>query len=827
VSTSARPLGTPRPPPDPERLHERLLEAVHIASPGDTLGLALASVDTRSRQSMAQQALRWTYLLRSRQRWLRDPKVRGQHQADAAETLRILGLGPDELQALGEADTLVVRVPYQHEAICWEGRIFPWEYVLAAATREQRRAAADGPRPLTVIRELQVQHEVEGQWQPVPREAVVFPVWQDFRVLVVNALPAELCERWTVDAELKNLAAALPPEVPAPRVLNYPSLEELTAELSVRPPHLLHFAGMDSHQGLRELGSLIGKTALVEAPESDTVGAPGRVQLIDDLLADSRRVLDGLLLRGSKGYPRLVHAQALATALAEAVAESTEKTPPYLTTLNVWNSAARLAPMLIAEGASRAALGFQDAFEDSLAEYAITQLLRQLFATGFDLPKAFGNVWEEVRALPESVDATGVTLWLDGPVFVDPATQAAHAASRQALAAADRAEPAPASAEVRCAIEPFPELNYAVLHNAQPLFRRFVLSCDAPDQAEPVDVEVAVHMGAEEARYERRVVMQHERENLTRDIHVPLTADVARGVHEAINTSLQVRVRQGAKVLYHDSHRLRLLPVDQWRDNRRDGQWLPSFVLPRDPAVVSAVSQAQRYNRVLRDDPTAGFEGYQCVPDSAVTASGRIDEELLRGVDRQVEAIWATLLHDWRLSYLNPPPSYSKQLDSQRLRMPSTVLADRAGTCIDLALLFAACLELVDIYPVVFLLEGHALPGWWRHPSFREEYMQMTGNYSGAVQADASGSSAANAQAVPWHAGRASWDEVRGLILDRKLVPIETVRLTEHCGFVEAIESGVEALSDSADYDSMLDIITARQRQITPLPLLMDLRGAE
>jgi len=331
-----------------------------------------------------------------------------------------------------------------------------------------------------------------------------------------------------------------------------------------------------------------------------------------------------------------------------------------------------------------------------------------------------------------------------------------------------------------------------------------------------------VHMGDEQARYERRVVMQHERENLTKDIHVPLTADVARGVHEAINTSLQVRVRQGDKVLYHDSHRLRLLPVDQWRDNRRDGQWLPSFVLPRDPAVVRAVSQSQRYNRVLRDDPTAGFEGYQCVPDGAMPADGRIDEELLRGVDRQVEAIWATLLHDWQLGYINPPPSYSKQLDSQRLRMPSTVLADRAGTCIDLALLFAACLELVDIYPVVFLLEGHALPGWWRHPSFREEYMQMTGNYSGAVQADASGSSAANAQAVPWHAGRASWDEVRALILDRKLVPIETVRLTEHCGFVEAIESGVEALSDSADYDSMLDIITARQRQITPLPLLRD-----
>jgi len=94
------------------------------------------------------------------------------------------------------------------------------------------------------------------------------------------------------------------------------------------------------------------------------------------------------------------------------------------------------------------------------------------------------------------------------------------------------------------------------------------------------------------------------------------------------------------------------------------------------------------------------------------------------------------------------------------------------------------------------------------------------------VQADAVGSSAANAQTVPWHAGRASWGEVRDLIRQRKLVPIETVRLTEHCGFIEAIEAGVDALADRADYDSMLDIITARQRQITPLPLLKDMREA-
>jgi len=53
----------------------------------------------------------------------------------------------------------------------------------------------------------------------------------------------------------------------------------------------------------------------------------------------------------------------------------------------------------------------------------------------------------------------------------------------------------------------------------------------------------------------------------------------------------------------------------------------------------------------------------------------------------------------------------------------------------------------------------------------------------------------------------------------RHLVPIETVRLTENCGFAEAIEAGIEALSVAADFDSMLDIVIARTNNVTPLPI--------
>ena len=443
-----------------------LLDGVHVASASQLRGWPVraeaAGRDGRLQQSLAQQALRWTYVLRSRQRWVHDTQAREQHQADARATLITLGL---DVEALGRESLLVVRVPYRFEAQCWEGRVFPWEYVLAAATREQRRGAGAGgsTRPLTVIRELQVQRPAKRGWALLPREAVDLPE-AGLRVLLVNTLPSELREQWTVADELDKLRQALPAGVAQVRELDYPSVDELQAALREHRPHLLHFAGMDSHQALRELRTHIGPGALTGVrlwSGSDERWVDQPRQLVDAVQADPHRMLDGLLLRGDDRYPLLVGAQALARLVAEAGAAV------YLTTFNVWNSAARLAPMVVAEGAALAALGFQDAFDDSLAEFIVVQLLQGLRAQDFDLPAAFDGVWRTVRELPESVDATGVTLWVGAPVFVDDGTRTAHQRrAQEQRARRERRERGEHPGVVRCEVEPFPELNYAVLHNA-------------------------------------------------------------------------------------------------------------------------------------------------------------------------------------------------------------------------------------------------------------------------------------------------------------------------------------------------------------------------
>ena len=184
----------------------------------------------------------------------------------------------------------------------------------------------------------------------------------------------------------------------------------------------------------------------------------------------------------------------------------------------------------------------------------------------------------------------------------------------------------------------------------------------------------------------------------------------------------------------------------------------------------------------LRDDPSAGFDGYQ---STDVEHPDRRDE----GVDMQVRAIWAALSFDLPLNYINPPPVFTQ--GSQRLRTPSDVVNGKAGTCIDLALLFAACLEYVDIYPVLFVLTDHAFPGYWRNEQSYQDFLSMQkapeGTEDGYAQYDAS----ALAQK------KLRFSEVRQWVRDGMLVPVETVWLTAHRGFAEAVDAGIENLRSS------------------------------
>ena len=88
------------------------------------------------------------------------------------------------------------------------------------------------------------------------------------------------------------------------------------------------------------------------------------------------------------------------------------------------------------------------------------------------------------------------------------------------------------------------------------------------------------------------------------------------------------------------------------------------------------------------------------------------------------------------------------------------------------------------------------------------------------VNSSVDANSAGGAQLYPWAVGRAMTREIMREIRAGRLVPLETVRLTESCGFDDAIQAGKENFNDLDRFEYVIDIAIAREHGITPLPLV-------
>jgi len=746
---------------------------------GESVDLPL-KIPAKGRKSLEEAAMRWTYILRSRKRWVSTSDASERQAKTAAQQLIEFGLALRQIQALAKHTKLEVHVSAEaSDDETWPARIMPWEYLVTAATGPYRQQA------LTVSRVLKKKH-VGGSATPPTRP----------KILYVQSAPGAIAQAYDFSSERALVETYIQAKARGEfKEIRTPTLKELRATVKDFRPHIIHLAGVDTHQGAQIIADAGERSA--------------------NATADWK--MDGYLLASPQGSGHCVPATAqdLAAALTADGACA-----PKLVVFNIENSGTRLASRAVEAGVGTA-VGFQDAFDEAAAELFFGTFYAELRETKWNLIDCFGVAWETVRARYPTLIGTGLVMWSDRPLLAPRQKNVSLEKPRLSRTLRtlqpSRVSPEKAAECIRVAVEPVEAINYSVLHNGGELFKAFRIMPEPWVRAFGIEVRAVLHAGAEAAAFERMVHLEGRPVDLRSDVRVALSAVLTRSIHESIVTTLLVDVRWGQHILEKKTFPVRLLPIDQWRDAKSARYWLPSFIFPRDAAVGQIIDQASKYVKVLRDDPTAGFEGYQCI-------SPRHAHET-RHVDLQVQAIWSAIVHEWKLTYVNPPPSYSKEMDSQRLRTPSMIHRDRCGTCIDLALLFAACCELVDIYPVVILLEGHAFPGYWRsnryHADFKDARLEGD-RIDEIASVDKDRTSIGGAQRVSWRIGPTAFPEIAREVREGRLVPLETVRLTENCGFAEAIEAGKESLADRDEFDSLIDIYLAREANITPLPLWGD-----
>lgn len=732
---------------------------------------------------------RWSRILQSRRSWADRQATRDAQASNALKELKQLGLAKDQMQRASMADHIEVRIhdadsrgsAGDHYSMLYAQRV-PWEYLLSAGT-----AALGRQQPMSISRHLAGAVPTTATIARTPRS-----------LLYLQSVPGQLGKDFDFSSEQRVVCSTLGFGETATTSLINPKLHELQTTVQKQPPDVIHIAGIDVHQARALLG-----------PKS--------------ALDDSH---DGLPILGPQGQVMALHGGDLAQALVSAGAA------PLLISFNLYHSAAELAAEAVARGAG-AAIGFQDEIDDQTAEYFFAELYRTWRQKNWNLLEAFGGAWRSLRGSIAHLHGSGIVLWSDTSVFALPARSGAVeagapvAGKRRGRSGASRRLPEPASAAVAAparedvivSVEIEPEINYGLLHNGLPVFRKLTLHKPAAGPALPVEVTVELNVGSDSYPYRHTVTLEEQPVALAEKVRVPLTSSLARALRERVQSTLYLCVKAGDTVIYQRTVGVTLLPVDEWLDDGKQSVWLPSFVLPRDPVIGRIVDAAQRYLMALQDDPAAGFDGYQALDPA--------DPDTRTMVDLQVRALWCALSYDFGLSYINPPPSYSAR--TQRLRTPSDVINGRRGTCIDLALLLAACLEYVDIYPAVILLKGHAFPAFWRSDAAHDDF--VLANAGPAATGAGNDPSAGVPAGVKGQVGRYGWQFQRqhfSLLMQciqrGDLVPLETVDLTNRSSFDTAMQDGLENLRNKSEFDSLLDLVQARRNEppVTPLPIIQN-----
>jgi hypothetical protein len=706
----------------------------------------------------------WYYALQNRSRWADSRAALTELSRRAQEKLSEFRLTDKLLDDLRRDGLVEISIPYVNESN-WEPRILPWEFLLRAASERS---------DLLVVRHLQTSATPNSG-------AISAPV----RTLFVATSPGWLKGKFVFDTEEPIVLGSLQIKVTE----NHQKLENPTrtqvSAAARKKPQVIHLTGIDAHQ----------EWTLRWRKEKKKLQKGGPNPFIDKKTPDpssnpAPTIYDGLCLAAGPSNPGIegidsVDASALAALL---------KPKDAVVACNFYYSAARVAPMMIAGGA-RAAIGFQDECEDAFAERFFAGFYQHWRTTGWNLGAALRRAWKQVSMA--GGPKAGVVFWTRDSLLDAIRSDARSEEPQEFFHPATFPRP-----NYSIDVRPGEQVNYARLHNGEGLFNSFRFYKFEPQPLEGLGVEVTLYLGTDTFPYEGTFNLSADEPllDLERRINLPLTSQFARSLRENVQTSIRVRICHGGREIYRETHRVTLLAVNDWKFNPDDGdRWLASFILPGDPAVARVVDSAQKYVMALRDDSGAGFDGYQSPEE----------------VDLQVRALWSALAFDQGLSYINPPPGFTDK--SQRLRTPSDVIDGRRGTCIDLALLFAACLEQVGLYPVIFLLWDHAFPGYWRNEESYNDFLKMkdapeTGADPQLAQADPT--------ADPDVIRRLAFEEVHRLITKGSLVPLETVWLTSRRGFADSVQAGLDNLKSSGDFEAMVNIQQERSDGLSPLPLV-------
>ena len=204
-----------------------------------------------------------------------------------------------------------------------------------------------------------------------------------------------------------------------------------------------------------------------------------------------------------------------------------------------------------------------------------------------------------------------------------------------------------------------------------------------------------------------------------------LNAEFRKLTYE-LHTSLHVQVTDTNKHLYY------LEDIPLVLHSRWLMQWvaanrlnIAAWVTPNDPAIGLVVQKAVKHLSLEPPPVPTAMVGYSKATSKEVVA--------------QVDAIYDALRVDYAIHYLQASVPYSgpsgTSVATQNIKLPTEVLQQHSGMCIELTLLLASAVERIGLHSEIIIVPGHAFLGVAVTPDEKHfEYwdaVQMNNNVAG------------------------------------------------------------------------------------------------
>ena len=320
-------------------------------------------------------------------------------------------------------------------------------------------------------------------------------------------------------------------------------------------------------------------------------------------------------------------------------------------------------------------------------------------------------------------------------------------------------------------------VNFAMQQNYVPMIRSVTVRNDSEETLRELRLRISFEPEfAQEYTYNIPAIAPNASVEIE-PVKILLSTRFLFTLTEKIVGNITIQVLQGEECLYDYHTDIEVLAYDQWSGLRMMPELISAFVTPNHPRVAEVVTKGGEFLKTWTGSPA--FTGYQTQnPDN---------------VKLQMAAIYAAL-RSLGIAYGNPPASYEGS--GQRIRLPHVVIGQKQGTCLDLSLLYASCLEAVGLYPLIGFNRGHAYGGCrLSEETFADCMVDDISAFEKRL--------------------------VRG---SEELLFVECTDFTagRNVEFDTALEHGRARIEEPAEFEGVVDVQRSRGSGIRPIPLRLE-----